>query len=104
MSGGYFDYKQWKILEISDSIQEILDVGEVKLSQEERCQFRKAIFFLKMAHSYSQCIDLLISSDIDSKLFFQRLEQATNPVIEEHGREFSISEILYPTRKNKEET
>ena len=95
MSGGHFDYKQYYINEISDSIDSLirnngkpknkkdLDSWDIengylnhyKYPKEVINEFKKGLKFLKIAHIYAQRIDWLLSGDDGEKSFLLRLEE-----------------------------
>ena len=59
MSGGHFDYYQWQIDEIANSIEE----------------FKKGLDIIRKAYIYAQRIDWLLSGDDDEKSFHERLKE-----------------------------
>ena len=85
MSGGRFDYLQYRISEIIDSLeQEILDNNapprknnewfEPRNFKEETInEFKKGVEFLKKAQIYAQRIDWLLSGDDGEETFHKRL-------------------------------
>ena len=86
MPGGHFDYTQYKILKIIDKIElEIrnntliidseIDYAEPRrLSDETIAEFQKGVEFLKIAHTYAQRIDWLLSGNDSEKSFHKRLK------------------------------
>lgn len=108
MNGGHFDYKQYILQEIIDSIQlelnnqgkQIDSVGhsdssrkfieeypEYKYyrtySSEIQLKFREAIEYLKKAMIYSQRIDWLLSGDDSEESFLKRLNDEIHQMEEE---------------------
>lgn len=86
MSGGRFDYKQYGLSEIADSIEyEICnnnaeprpeDWFEPNNFREETIrEFNEAIVLLKKAGIYAQRIDWLLSGDDGEETFHERLRQ-----------------------------
>lgn len=98
MSGGHFDYKQYHIGEIADSIErQINNNGEPYTKEElkdgyyfgedstENChyeypediieEFKKGLYFLRMAQIYAQRIDWLLSCDDGEDSFRERLKE-----------------------------
>jgi hypothetical protein len=86
MSGGRFDYLQYRITEIIDGIeQEIRDNNveprkeycfELNNFKEETInEFKKGIELLKKAQIYAQRIDWLLSGDDSEESFHQRLSE-----------------------------
>lgn len=85
MSGGRFDYLQYRFSEIIDAIeQEILDNDAEPKSKHEWFEpnrfkpetldeFRKGIEYLKKAQIYAQRIDWLLSGDDGEETFHKRL-------------------------------
>lgn len=94
MSGGGFDYNQYRIQEISDSIKDIIKESEKQTSQkgpdkEEDDDYinhyhfspdiiqhmRDAVYVLEKAYIYAQRVDWLISADDDEDSFRERLKE-----------------------------
>ena len=100
MSGGYFDYNQYKIDEIIDQIERIVQsVNRNELGSEEdpykdfsgpsywtkktlaescpevKQEFLNAITILKTASVYAQRIDWFLSGDDGEKSFLERLKE-----------------------------
>lgn len=104
MSGGAFDYNQYKITMISDDIQEIIEkCGKEKTTEELKdhygydwdrwiekypedkfhysyppevlLEFKNAVKYLKIAHIYAQRIDWLLSGDDAEESFLSRLKE-----------------------------
>ncbi len=81
MSGGYFDYGQYKISEISNQIERLLkrdyDVCEYNpldgLSGETLKEFHTALDLLKKSFIYAHRIDWLLSGDDGEETFHKRL-------------------------------
>lgn len=107
MSGGHFDYIQYKFTDVIESIQRIIDNnGRAKtreeLKEESRWyaddwyekypedkfhykypddiieEFKKGVHYLKMAQIYTQRIDWLVSSDDGEDSFRKRLQEDLN--------------------------
>ena len=86
MSGGYFDYKQYQMQEIIDSIEQLIinndsqDLDEWgtpishNYSPETIEQFQVGATLLKVAQIYEQRIDWLVSGDDSESSFYERLE------------------------------
>ena len=101
MSGGHFDYDQYRIGQIAESIQSIIDKnGKRKVkedletwhdkdwyekypedlyyhtySEETIAEFKDAVIFLKRAEIYAQRIDWLLSGDDGEETFHERLKE-----------------------------
>jgi len=86
MSGGHFNYEQYKISQIADDIDQLVrdnnskelnEFGDTKgnnFSEETIAEFRKGIEILKQAYIYAQRIDWLISADDGEDTFHERLK------------------------------
>ena len=87
MSGGHFNYDQYLIKTISDSIQSVIDRNDSTekdeygytvgrgYSPETIARFRKAVEVLERASIYAQRIDWLLSDDDGEDTFAQRLDR-----------------------------
>ena len=104
MSGGRFNYDQFRIKSIAEDIEEYLDdMGKEKddvnslfmrdfydkypeerynpvESKEVQEKMREAIKALKIAHIYAQRVDWYLSGDDGEKSFLSRLEQELKDV------------------------
>jgi hypothetical protein len=91
MSGGHFDYNQYKIAWIVHDIKGLIfhndsddkdsygDLIGRRYSPETIAEFKKAVRALKVAQVYAQRIDWLVSGDDGEESFHQRLnEELTN--------------------------
>ena len=86
MSGGHFDYKQYQMQEIIDSIEQLiidndsqdLDEWGIPISRNYSTEtieaFRAGVLFLRSAQIYTQRIDWLVSGDDGPSSFHKRLE------------------------------
>lgn len=86
MSGGQFNYDQYKIGQIADEIEQLVidndsteedGFGSQKgsfYSEETIVQFKNGIVLLKLAQAYAQRIDWLVSGDDGEESFHQRLK------------------------------
>ena len=80
MSGGYFEYDQYKLGQIADIIKDHIyhnnleELGQYgrSYSEETIAQFKIAVYVLKFAQIYAHRIDWLLSGD-DSELSFRKL-------------------------------
>jgi hypothetical protein len=95
MSGGHFDYMQYRIGDIADSIQEEIDKSGKLITDEERedscfwgdnthryehpediiLEFKQGVHLLRMAEIYAQRIDWLLSGDDGEDSFRKRLKE-----------------------------
>lgn len=85
MSGGRFDYIQYRITEITDAIEHEIEYNndesdEVEwdfiphnFKDETIAEFKKGIEILKTAQIYAQRIDWLLSGDDGEENFHRRL-------------------------------
>ena len=99
MSGGHFEYNQYKIREIADSIEsELKNQGKLKpkedlwnskdfyekypeekfnytYPQEIQDKFKEAIKALRVAEVYAQRVDWLLSGDDGEESFLSRIKE-----------------------------
>lgn len=74
MSGGHFDYDQYKIGYIADSIEQLISKDEDgRYTEETIVQFCTALWLLRRAQIYAQRIDWLVSGDDGEDSFHKRL-------------------------------
>ena len=76
MSGGYFNYDQNRIEDIYEKIRELTE--DSHWSEATKKRFKEAMWYLGVAHIYSQRIDWLISGDDSEATFHTRLEDELN--------------------------
>jgi len=88
MSGGFFDYDQYRIRQIADSLEDVIikngkkrqnkesweDEYYFEYSPEVIAKFKEGFKILRMAEIYAHRIDWLLSGDDGEKTFFERLE------------------------------
>lgn len=86
MSGGHFQYQQYKLIEMADEIEQLIytndsdeknqwgDTIGAHYSSETIREFEKAVELLKQAHAYVQRIDWLVSGDDGEHSFHSRLK------------------------------
>lgn len=98
MSGGHFNYDQYKIGYIIDEIEQIIehynrddddDWGgkyRDRFTQEEIVKFKEACYFLEKAQIYAQRIDWLLSGDDGTDSFFRRLELELKELEEKYAK------------------
>lgn len=93
MSGGHFDYYQFRISDIREKIEHIVELNNVPVLEEDRAdkwdnrvvhfdysdeiieEFKKGIESLRVAQIYAQRIDWYISGDDGEETFFKRLKE-----------------------------
>jgi hypothetical protein len=78
MSGGFFDYDQYKISIIADDVEGIIARNtehepSEQYSAETMAEFKKAVNVLRMAAIYAHRIDWLVSGDDSEDSFHERL-------------------------------
>ena len=86
MSGGHFNYEQYKISQIADEVEQLIfhndsneldEWGRTKGSHykpETIAEFRKGLEALRKAFVYAQRIDWLVSGDDGEDSFHERLK------------------------------
>lgn len=99
MSGGAFDYQQYKLEYIADEIEQLIltndstelnEWGDQKgrgYSDKTIVEFKNAIYFLRLAKIYAQRIDWLVSGDDGEDSFHSRLQKET----QEHYNNLEVS-------------
>ena len=76
MSGGHFDYHQYRIREIAESVEDIIQNG--KYPPEVLEKIKEGLDVLKKAEIYTQRIDWLVSGDDGPETFLERLKEDLN--------------------------
>lgn len=88
MSGGYFEYNQYKIYQIAEELEDVIlkngkkrerresweDENYYEYPPEVIAKFKEGLEFLKKAHIYAHRIDWLLSDDDGEQSFLERLE------------------------------
>lgn len=74
MSGGRFDYLQYRFKEIIDQIEDEV-FNDTGYSKETEAEFMKAVELLKLTQVYVHRIDLLLSGDDGEENFHERLKR-----------------------------
>ena len=75
MSGGYFDYQQYKIRELYESIEEYMFSNKYGYNEETIKKFKEAVDILKVGYIYAHSIDWLLSFDDTEESFHKRLKE-----------------------------
>ena len=77
MSGGYFNYDQFRIAEIASDVEELISEAEQshEYREETIAEFRKGLLYLNMAYIYAKRIDWLVSDDDGEDSFHKRLKE-----------------------------
>ena len=73
MSGGHFDYHQYRIREIAESVEDIIQ--NYKYPPEVLEKIKEGLDILKKAEIYTQRIDWLVSGDDGPETFLERLKE-----------------------------
>jgi hypothetical protein len=76
MSGGHFDYHQYRIREIAESVEDIIQ--NYKYPPEVLEKIKEGLDILKKAEIYTQRIDWLVSGDDGPETFLERLKEDLN--------------------------
>lgn len=79
MSGGKFDYKQYHIQDIIDTLEEVIgnygtDEYLSDLSEDTFEKFQRGLEYLHLAQIYTQRIDRLLSGDASEGSFHEVLQ------------------------------
>lgn len=88
MSGGFFEYNQYKIYQIAEELEDVIlkngkkrvrresweDENYYEYSPEVIAKFKEGLELLKKAHIYAHRIDWLLSGDDGQESFLERLE------------------------------
>ena len=96
MSGGKFDYNDWHIHAIAESIDnELSKMGKEipedewgyyfdskypDYSEEVKAQFKKSVRYLRVAYILAHRIDWLLSGDDGEDTFLERLDNDLNEI------------------------
>ena len=75
MSGGFFDYNQFKIERMAEEIELLLSENTHEYSEETLAELKTGMELLRKAYIYSNRIDWLLSGDDDQKSFHKRLAE-----------------------------
>jgi hypothetical protein len=76
MSGGHFDYHQYRIREIAESVEDIIQ--NYKYPPEVLEKIKEGLDALNKAEIYTQRIDWLVSGDDGPETFLKRLKEDLN--------------------------
>lgn len=88
MSGGFFEYNQYKIYQIAEELEDVILKNGKKRERRESwedeynyeyppeviAKFKEGLELLKKAHIYAHRIDWLLSGDDGEESFLERLE------------------------------
>lgn len=98
MSGGFFDYNQYRINDIIEQLQEVIDKNKKEKEPNERDrfdsnpyyfnysddvmeEFKKGLHYLKLAKIYTQRIDYLLEGDDGEDSFRKRLKEELDELL-----------------------
>ena len=82
MSGGYFNYDQYRINDIADQIERfVANNDRYEFPDSVLIQFREALYYLKMASIYTQRIDWFLCGDDSIESFLGRLKEDVERVV-----------------------
>lgn len=92
MSGGHFNYAQYRIADIVEGIESAIKGNGIKdeygyansYSKKTLKEFKKGIYFLKKAQIFAHEIDWLISGDNGEDSFMENLTQDLLKLDAEH--------------------
>lgn len=74
MSGGFFEYQQYRIEEIAESIKECIRRPEdYSLTKEVVDEMKTAVKYLEYSYVYVSEFDRLVSNDSSTESFFEKL-------------------------------
>ncbi len=73
MSGGFFNYKQYGILDIAEELEDV--INEHQYPDAVIDKFKEGLEHIKFAAIYTHRIDCLLSGDDDEDSFFERLQE-----------------------------
>jgi hypothetical protein len=73
MSGGHFDYQQYKINDIADEVQRIIEENPYEYSQRTLDEFKQGLTVLRNASIYAQRMAWLLSGDDGEETFHEHL-------------------------------
>lgn len=94
MSGGHFDYTQYRMGDVAENIWDLITHNDIPFADDfgdkYGYQFDKEIidqlllgyFFTKMAQIYVQRIDWLVSGDDGQEEFLERLQEDIQEFVE----------------------
>lgn len=89
MSGGHFDYNQYRIGQIADEVEQLIEINGKKREYRESWddeyhyeyppevieKFKEGLDILRKAEVYAQRIDWLVSGDDGNDSFLRRLKE-----------------------------
>ncbi len=94
MSGGHFNYDQYKISQIADEIEHLIETNNLEetdhygsrigyfFPQKIIVKFKEALKTLRIAEVMTQRIDWLVSGDDGEESFLQRWDEELSKIAE----------------------
>jgi len=82
MSSGYFDYRQHRMDDIIEAIEDVVENNDAVYSYNQSFinELINAIRALKIAYIYTHRIDYLLSGDDSQETFLERLRDNLNEI------------------------
>jgi hypothetical protein len=80
MSGGYFDYSEYKIEQIADDIQRVVISNPYRYKLQTLQRFQEAVQLLRKSVVYVKNIDYLLKSDYSEESFHEHLEEGLKEI------------------------
>jgi hypothetical protein len=108
MSGGRFDYQQYRLHDIAETIEEEIESNTTKpsdwdwwgqewtgqiYSDEVIDKFKEAVAYLKVAECYAQRVDWLLSGDDGEESMLRRLKTDLEKLAKEDSSGY-VAKIL----------
>jgi len=84
MSGGHFDYEQYRIDMIAEAIEQEMEKDD-SLSEAVRAEFANAVRALRIAKIYAHRVDWFLSGDDSEESFLHRLRSELDAFRERHA-------------------
>ena len=81
MSGGAFDYVQFKINSVVDDIKELLSSEEFEYNNTTKDRYQQTVNTLELAAAMLQRVDWLESGDDGEESFHERWEEEVLPLL-----------------------
>lgn len=82
MSGGHFDYQQYRINDIASAIEDDIYSNKNEFSKEMIEKFELAVKYLRIAEAMAQRIDWFMSGDEAEDSFNERWNETVQPLID----------------------
>lgn len=75
MSGGFFEYQEYKIQQVAADLEDFILNGSHAYSDETMKELNIGLQYLKLAYTYAHRIDYLLESDDSEASFRKRLKE-----------------------------